>query len=78
MLLQYRSQNHRMVGLEGPSKLTQPQPPSIGRAAPQQLRVPRAPSNLALSASRDGSPQLLWAAVPGPHRPLGKEFLPDI
>jgi len=36
--------------------------PAVGRAAPHQLRLPRAPSNLALSASRDGAPQLLWAA----------------
>ena len=27
-----------------------------------QLRLPRTPSNLALSASSDGAPQLLWAA----------------
>ena len=32
--------------------------PAIGRAVP--LRLPRAPSNLALSASRDGAPRLLW------------------
>jgi len=50
----------------------------MGRAAPHQLRLPRAPSNMALSASRDGAPQLLWAAVPAPHHPLGKEFPPDI
>ena len=34
---------------------------AVGRAAPQQLRLPRASSSL---ASRDGAPQLLWAAVP--------------
>jgi len=42
----------------------------VGRAAPHQLRLPRAPSNLALSASRDGAPQLLWAAGPAPHHTL--------
>jgi len=52
--------------------------PAMGRAAPYPLRLPRAPSNLALSASRDGAPQLLWAAVPAPHHPLGKEFPPSI
>jgi len=52
--------------------------PAMGRAAPYQLRLPRAPSNLALSASRDGAPQLLWAAVPASHHPLGKEFPPSI
>jgi len=35
--------------------------PAVGRAAPHQLKLPRAPSNLALSVSRDGAPQLLWA-----------------
>ena len=45
--------------LEGTSQPTQPPPPAVGRAAPHQLRLPRAPSNLALSASRDGAPQLL-------------------
>ena len=41
--------------------------PAVDRAAPHQLRLSRAPSNLALSTSRDGAPQLLWAAVPEPH-----------
>jgi len=36
----------------------------MGRAAPHQLRLPRAPSHLALSACRDGAPTALWAAVP--------------
>ena len=31
-------------------------PPAMGRAAPHQLRLPRAPSHLALSACRDGAP----------------------
>ena len=52
--------------------------PIVGRAAPHQLRLPRAPSNLALSASRDGAPQLLWAAVSALHCPLGKAFPPNI
>jgi len=52
--------------------------PAMGRAATHHVRLPRAPSSPALSASRDGAPQLLWAAVPEPHRPLSKEFLPDI
>ena len=47
--------------------------PAMGRAASHQLRLPRAPSNLALSASRDGAPQLLWAAVPAPHCPQNEE-----
>jgi len=37
-------------------------PPAMVRAASPQLRLPRAPSNLALSAclQGDGTPQLLW------------------
>jgi len=54
-------------------------PLAMGRAATPQLRLPRAPSNLALSASRDGAPQLFWSApVPAPHCPLSKEFPPNI
>ena len=49
--------------------------PAMGRAAPHQLRLPRAPSNLALSASRDGAPQLL---SPQPHCPLSKGFPTDV
>jgi len=48
--------------------------PAMGRAAPYQLRLPSVPTNLVLNASRDGAPQLLWAAVQVPHHPLGKEF----
>jgi len=33
--------------------------PAIGRTAPHQLRLHRAPSDLALSTSRYGVPQLL-------------------
>jgi len=47
---------------------------AVGRAAPHQLRPPRAPSNLALSATRDGASQLLWASVPAPHHPHSEEF----
>jgi len=50
----------------------------MGMAVPHQLRLPRAPSNLALSTSWDGAPQLLWAAVPAPHCPLRKESLRNI
>jgi len=56
--------------LEETLKITEFQPPAMGRAAPHQLRLLRAQSNLALSTSRDGAPQLLWAAVPAPHGPL--------
>jgi len=49
-----------------------------GSAAAQQVRLEKGPSSLAWSACRDVHPQLLWAAVPGPHRPPSKEFLPNI
>ena len=64
---------HRIIewhGLEGTLKITQFQPPCHGQGCPPPVQLPRAPSNLALSTSRDGAPQLLWAAVPVPHRPL--------
>lgn len=48
------------------------------QVSPHQVRLPTASSNLALSISRDGAPQLLWAAVPAPHRPLRKKFLLNI
>ena len=38
--------------------------PCCGQGCHPAAQLPRAPSNLALSASRDGAPQLLWAAVP--------------
>jgi len=46
----------------------------MGRTAPHQFRLLRVPSNLALSASRDGASQLLWASVPAPHHPHSEEF----
>ena len=64
--------NHRTVWAGRDFKAHATPIPTVGRAAPHQLRLPRAPSNLALSASRDGAPQLLWAAVPVPHHPLNE------
>ena len=68
------SQNHRMVGLEGTLKPTQPQSlPWAG--CPNQLRMPRAhPWSWAPSGM--GHPQL-WAAVPGHQHPLSKRFHPN-
>jgi len=53
-------------------------PLAVDKVANYQVRLLRARSDLALNASRDGHPQLLWAAVPGPHCPLSKEFPPNI
>ena len=39
---------------------------------PPAAQLPRAPSILALSTSRDGASQLLWAAVPVTHHPLSE------
>ena len=44
------------LGLKGTLKTIQFQHPAVCRAVPHQLRLPRASSNLALSASRDGAP----------------------
>jgi len=41
--------------LKGTSKTINLQPAAVGRAAPHQLRLPRTPSNPALSASRVSS-----------------------
>ena len=50
-------------GLEGTSKPSQPQSRAVGRAATHRVRLPRVPSNLALSASRCSSINKL-AGVP--------------
>lgn len=50
----------------------------MGRAATQQLRLPRAPSRLASSTSRSGAPTALWAALPAPHQSLSKGFSPNV
>jgi len=51
------SKNHKIMEwfrLERISKIIQFQPPDTGRADTHQIRLPRAPSSLALSASRGG------------------------
>ena len=68
------SHNHRIVWVGGDFKALPAPTPCHGLVVPHQLRLPRAPSNLALSTSRDGSPTALWAAVPGPHHPFSKKF----
>ena len=72
------SQNHRMVWVGRDLKAHATPIPAAGRAVPHQLRLPRAPFSLGLSTSRDGAPQLLWAAVPAPHCPLSENIPPDI
>ena len=43
------------LGLEGTLKITQFQPPAMGRDITHQIRSAKAPSSLALSTSRDGA-----------------------
>ena len=50
--------------LEGTLKITRFQPPAMGRVATHQTRLPRTPSNLALSASMEGAPTFLAAFSP--------------
>ena len=71
---------HRITewfGLEGALKPIQFQLTAMGWLSPP-AQAAQGPSNLALSTSRDGAPTALWAEVPGPHCPLGKEFPPNI
>ena len=51
----WREGNHRSERLrpEGALKITQPRPAATGRVASHQLRLPRAPPNLALDASSE-------------------------
>ena len=46
--------------------------PAMGRAAPHQLRLPRAHPTWPSVPPGMGHPQLLWAAVPVPYHPLGR------
>ena len=61
---------HRIIEwLEGTLKTIQSQLPAMGRVVTHQLRLPRVPSNLAWSTSRD---------VPVPHCSLNKRFPPEV
>ena len=54
---------HRMREWLRSEGIIELQPPSRGLVAPHQIRLPRVPSNLALSTSRwMRHPQLLWVA----------------
>lgn len=52
----------------------QSQTPAMGNAPTQQLRLPRATSNPAVSTSRDGALTASLAAAPGPHLSLSEKF----
>jgi len=65
--------------LEATSRVTQFQPPAMGRAATNSTRLPKDPSNLVLISHRDGaSTASLGQPIPVPQCPLHKEFLPNI
>jgi len=57
---------HRIIEwlrLEGTLKIIKLQSPfPWAGLPPHQIRLPRAPSSLALNSSRDGAPTALWAA----------------
>jgi len=66
-MLPYKNKIEWFV-LEETLKPTQLQPPAMGRAAPHQLRIPRAPSNLALSIQGWGTTASLGScASASPH-----------
>lgn len=70
-----KSQNYRLAWL-GEYFKTHPFPtPALSRAAPNQLRLPRAPCTPALSTSRNGAPTALWAAFPAPQHWVKNFFL---
>ena len=63
------SYRHRIIEwprLERILKIIESQAAAVGRAATPQLRLPRAPSNLALTPQGWGA-TALWTAVPVPH-----------
>ena len=67
----YNAQYHRTTeqfGLEGTSKPT-PSHPMLWAGLPPSSSAAQGPIQPGLEPSRDGAPQLLWAAVPAPHRP---------
>ena len=62
----------------GPGRKGSQSPPSPtpcrGQGCPPPAQAAQGPSNLALSASRDGAPQLLWAAVLAPPALWGRNL----
>ena len=52
----------KWFGLEGILQTVGSNPPAMGRDPFHWIRLPQAPSNLALDTAGRGQPQLLWAA----------------
>jgi len=71
------SRSHRMVWA-GRDLKEHPANPLPWAGCPHQLRLLRAPSNLAMSTTRDGDPQPSGQSMSVPHHHLSKEFHPHI
>ena len=72
------ARSQRMVWVGRDLRRAPPTPTLVvGRAAPQQLRLPRVHPTWPWAPPGMGHPQF-WAAVPGPHHPLSEGFLPNI
>ena len=70
----------RIIGwlqLEETLKPTQSQP-LLWAGCPPQRHAAQGPISLGLGTSKDGMLTLLWAAVPGPQRPLSKISPPQV
>ena len=61
------SKNHHRIiewlRLKGTLKIIELQPPCNGQVATHEIRLPRAPSSLALNTPGMGHPQLLWETL---------------
>jgi len=69
------AENHGIAWVGEDSEAHPAPAPSCRQGCHPPAQLPRALFNLDWSTSRDGAPQFLWAAVPGPRYPLSKEFL---
>ena len=73
--------DHRIIEwhkLQEPLKIVQFQVPAMGSVATHQLRLPKAPSKLALNTSRDGAPTTSLAACAREFILCAREFICSI
>jgi len=71
-----KAQDHRLAWVGTDLKEHPVLSPAVERDTSPQIRLPRAPSNLAFGTSRDGTSTALWAAVSGTHHSLAEKFPP--
>jgi len=64
------------LGWCGPQSPSSSKPPAMGWLPPTTSGCPRSHPTRSWMPPDMGHPQLLWAAVPGPHLPQSKKFLP--